>query len=406
MPDGSDRYRILMIAPQPWFQPRGTPFSVLHRIKALTTLGHQVDLATYHVGQDVPMTRLRIFRAAPIPGIRDVKIGPSNAKILLDAALYLRARGLLKKNRYDLLHTHEEAGFFGVGLARRFGLPHLYDMHSSLPQQLTNFRFSRSQSLIALFERLEKRTIQSAGAVITICPELMHYVQDRFPQTTSVLIENVADNSIVFPPDSNQQEQIKKQLGLGREKIILYYGTLEPYQGISLLIASAVQVVASGRTDVRFVVVGGREEQTRLYRQQAHEQGVEKYFSFAGFVAPQCVPSYIDLADMLVSTRMQGTNSPLKIYSYLRSGKPIVATDHVTHTQILTPAVAVLALPTPVDFARAVLWTLDHPDQARQVSMAAGQLAEKNYSYQDYLRKTQWIVEQAVHSARRSQSAL
>jgi hypothetical protein len=30
--------RILMTAPQPFFRPRGTPFSVLHRIRALTKI--------------------------------------------------------------------------------------------------------------------------------------------------------------------------------------------------------------------------------------------------------------------------------------------------------------------------------------------------------------------------------
>ncbi|MBN2357610.1 glycosyltransferase, partial [candidate division KSB1 bacterium] len=111
---------ILMIAPQPWFQPRGTPFSVLHRIKALTLLGHQVDLATYSIGQDVPMEGLRIFRARSIPLIKNVKIGPSAAKIFLDGALYLRARRLLRHQRYNLLHTHEEASFFGHHLAKKY----------------------------------------------------------------------------------------------------------------------------------------------------------------------------------------------------------------------------------------------------------------------------------------------
>ena len=32
--------RILMIAPEPFFEPRGTPFSEYHRIKALLALGH------------------------------------------------------------------------------------------------------------------------------------------------------------------------------------------------------------------------------------------------------------------------------------------------------------------------------------------------------------------------------
>ena len=44
-----------MIAPEPFFEPRGTPFSEFHRIRALTELGHQVDLVTYPFGQDVEM---------------------------------------------------------------------------------------------------------------------------------------------------------------------------------------------------------------------------------------------------------------------------------------------------------------------------------------------------------------
>src|SRR5262245_32326401 len=38
-----DGLRILMIAPEPFFQPRGTPFSEFHRIRALTDLGHEID---------------------------------------------------------------------------------------------------------------------------------------------------------------------------------------------------------------------------------------------------------------------------------------------------------------------------------------------------------------------------
>jgi glycosyltransferase involved in cell wall biosynthesis len=274
-------------------------------------------------------------------------------------------------------------------------------MHSSLPQQLANFKFTRSKSLTSFFEYLEKRTIQSAGAVITICPELQNYVTERFPQTTSVLIENVADNNLVFPADRDYQEAIKNELGLQQEKIVLYYGTLEPYQGISLLIESAVDVLRAYGRPLRFVVVGGQDDQVQAYQRQAQEHGVADHFSFTGFVQPERIPSYIDLADMLVSTRMSGTNSPLKIYSYLRSGKPIVATDHVTHTQILTPQVAVLAAPSPREFAEGIVWVLDHADEAGAMAVAAGRLAERNYSYQDYLRKTQWIVEQAVLNGRR-----
>jgi hypothetical protein len=47
-----------MIAPQPFFRARGTPFSVLHRIRALVLLGHSVDLVTYPFGEPVPLDGL------------------------------------------------------------------------------------------------------------------------------------------------------------------------------------------------------------------------------------------------------------------------------------------------------------------------------------------------------------
>jgi len=100
----------------------------------------------------------------------------------------------------------------------------------------------------------------------------------------------------------------------------------------------------------------------------------------------------------LVSPRLQGTNSPLKIYSYLRSGKPIVATRHITHTQILNDSVSILAEPNPNDFADAILKILDDPDQQKRLVRAALQLAETHYSYEDYLKKTEWIVEHVTRT--------
>src|ERR1700731_4631491 len=83
------RVHILMIAPEPFFEPRGTPFSEFHRIRALTGLGHQVDLVTYPFGRDVSMPGLRVFRSLRPPFMRRVGIGPTLAKLPLDLLLTL-----------------------------------------------------------------------------------------------------------------------------------------------------------------------------------------------------------------------------------------------------------------------------------------------------------------------------
>src|SRR4026208_1836406 len=73
----SDRpVKILMIAPEPFFEPRGTPFSEYHRIRALLELGHTVDLVTYPFGEDVALPGLRVFRALRPPPVRRVGTAP------------------------------------------------------------------------------------------------------------------------------------------------------------------------------------------------------------------------------------------------------------------------------------------------------------------------------------------
>ena len=117
--------KILMLAPQPFLEPRGTPFSVLGRLKALSQLGHKVDLVTYHLGSDVEIPEVKIHRIMKVPFIKSIKVGPSLPKLLLDALVLMKAIRLVIRGNYDLLHTHEEASFFGVILAKLFRLPHL-----------------------------------------------------------------------------------------------------------------------------------------------------------------------------------------------------------------------------------------------------------------------------------------
>ncbi|MDZ7410417.1 MAG: glycosyltransferase family 4 protein [candidate division KSB1 bacterium] len=391
-----------MIAPQPFFQPRGTPFSVLHRLRALSRLGHKIDLVTYHLGQNVAIENVQIRRAAGVKFIKEIAIGPSLHKLLLDVFVYRRALALLRQNRYELLHTHEEAGFMGIRLSRQFGLPHLYDMHSSLPQQLSNFKYSQNPLLVRLFERLEAATINSAQAVITICPELHHYVRERFPDKFNKLIENVADNSDVFGTSVDLQE-LKQRYRLNGETVVLYTGTLEPYQGLDLLLACSARVVKE-QPQTRFLVVGGKPEQVRDNQEKAKQLGVADKFIFTGQRPPEEIPQFMRLAQVLVSPRLEGNNTPLKIYSYLRSGVPIVATNHLTHTQVLNAEVAVLTDCKPEAFASGLLRVLRDRQLGEALGRKARALAEQEYSYAAYLRKTAEVYDY-LQSLPRGQSS-
>lgn len=378
--------KILMIAPQPFFQPRGTPFSVLHRLKALSLLGHQVDLVTYHIGEDIPVENVTIYRTVKIPFIRNIEIGPSFKKIICDIFILIDAIRRLSTGKYDILHVHEEAGFMAIVLSPAFRIPYVYDMHSSLPQQLKNFNRGNIRPIVRAFEWLEKLTLNRAAAIITICTDLQQIVNRVTPKKHSVLIENVADNSIVF--GSGEHIDIKKKYKIpDGKKVILYTGTFENYQGIELLLRAAEHFLKSSHEGV-FVLAGGTPEQIESMNGLTRQLKIEENVILTGTVHPREIEYFYSISDIIVSPRIEGTNSPLKLYSYLRSRKPIVATNLYTHTQVLNENVAVLVPPEPEAFAQGMVKALDDEALKNELVQNAKKLAEEKYSYQDYLNKT------------------
>lgn len=384
--------RILMIAPEPFFQPRGTPFSEYYRIRAFLELGHQVDLVTYPIGADVAMPGLRVFRTASIPGIRTVKIGPSLAKLPLDFMVFIASMQRLLTTNYDLLDCHEEAGLMGVVLSRLFGVPTIYDMHSSLPEQLANFRFSRSRLLRYLFDISERWTIRGSKAVIVICPYLGEVVARVDPERPCFLIEN---SPLAESGESSTDSEVlalRRSLNLEGAPIVLYTGTFEAYQGFDLLFEAFGHVIEH-EPQVRLVLVGGHPEQVQVAKESVQKRGIGNSTIFTGQRPPAEMPRYLALSDVLVSPRSRGKNTPLKIYSYLKSGRPIVATRLLTHTQVLSDDVSVLTEPEPLAFAKGILTLIRDPGRGRRLGENARRLAEDKYSYERYLEKTRHLFD-------------
>ena len=376
-----------MLAPEPFFEPRGTPFSEYHRIKALVELGHQVDLVTYPIGRDVDLPNLRIFRSLRPPFVTKVRIGPSFTKIVLDSLMVFTILRRAWSERYDAIHSHEEMGLVGVWLARWLRIPHLYDMHSSLPQQLSNFKYSKSAALRKAFDWMEDQMVHKSDVVITICQELQDTVTHMGVGDRSLLIENVMGGDVDDPP-SRTPAEVRETWGIAASApLALYTGTFEAYQGVDMLIDAAA-IVAKRRPDARVVVVGGEPAQVEAAKARAASTGADRVMVFTGQQPAREIPGFVQAADLLVSPRIRGTNTPLKIYSYLRSGKPIVATNLLTHTQVLTPQIALLVDPKPEPFAAAILELVDNPDRRTLLSEAARAVADEKYSRESYLRRT------------------
>jgi glycosyltransferase involved in cell wall biosynthesis len=135
------------------------------------------------------------------------------------------------------------------------------------------------------------------------------------------------------------------------------------------------------------VIVGGQPKQVEKYRHMSQKLGVAGVVHFIGQRSLEEMPQYMALADILLSPRSKGTNTPLKLYTYMASGKPILATDMHTHTQVLDASTSLLVSPTPQGLAEGTLELLQNPEQAQELAAHAKKMKEEFYSWDAFLQK-------------------
>ncbi len=374
-----------MIVTQPFFCFRGTSFSVYHRARVMANKGIKVDILTYGSGDDIDIPGIKIIRIPKFSFLGPVKVGPSFKKAFLNIFILLWTIALLIKNRYLFVHAHEESAFFAAYLKKIFGFKFIYDMHSSLPEQLSNFKFTNSKMLINIFKKLEKKSLKEADSVITICPELEKYILPIMPdQRKSHMIENSVFENIRLKSLVDTKCSIFIPPG---KDIILYAGTFEKYQGIDLLISS-FKLVLKKKPNAFLLLIGGSEKQVKHYKRQI-SQNVAVYPR----VPISQISEIVQRATLQVSPRIEGKNTPLKIYEQLANGTALIATNIFSHTQVLTDRVCFLVDPTPEALANGIVEALNNQGICHEKIKNAQALYKEKYSKDVYERKIAIFLE-------------
>lgn len=357
--------RILVVAPEPFYDDRGTPICVRQVVVALRELGHPVDILTWPLGRDFLEAGVRILRSGNPLGIRSAPIGFSWRKVALDLSLAWSLSRILRKNRYAAVHAVEESAFLAVLFARDQDLPVIYDMHSSMAEQLsarTEFRV-----LAPWLDRAERWLLRRASAV-ACSAGLLPRVRRQAPEAIA--------REWRFAPaaplaGNGDLSALRRELGIGeRQRIVLYSGTFEAYQGIDLLLDAAAPVLRD-RDDAVLVLVGVTPAETASARRRIAERLPPDRVRLVERQPRESLASYLHLADVVVSPRVYGGNLPLKVFDYLAAGRPIVATDLPTHRAMLSPDRALLVTPTAQALAAGIIQLLDDPIAAARLGEGA-----------------------------------
>jgi glycosyltransferase involved in cell wall biosynthesis len=350
----------------------------------------EVDVVTYHEGESVELPDVRVHRSREFPGLNDIQPGFSVKKLIADVLLFVKAWKLVVKKDYDLIHAGEEAVFFAMFFRRVYGIPFAYDMDSSIAQQLVE-QLPALEGFSGLFGWLERQAIQSSLINFPVCNALADLCRENGSRKTVTL----HDISQLDDPDDADPERLRREID-PEGPVFLYVGNLESYQGIDLLLES-FRVAKRRESALSLVIIGGSPENIDNYRNKSSKLGIEESTVFLGPRPFEHLGDYLSGADVLVCPRSEGINTPMKIFPYLHSGRPVLATDLRTHNQILTDEEAFLAPADPEGFAEGILELARDPSLRERLGQNGRAFVEENHTFEAHRERLNeaydWIEE-------------
>lgn len=371
---------ILLVAPQPFFQERGTPIAVRLLAQTLAGEGYDVHLLVYHEGEDIAMSGVQLHRSANLSFIKDIRPGMSLKKIVCDIFMLFKMMSLSRKYSFDLVHAVEESVFLAQFLKNFTRTPYLYDMDSCMSEQIID-KYPGLKWLGTTLASFERRAIQKSMGVIAVCRALEDMARGYAPDVPILRLEDIS----MVDEDVMGDESLREKYDVAGV-MLLYVGNLETYQGINLLLEGFEQAQLE-TLDAKLMIIGGNADDIQSATDYSKQLGISDKVVFCGPRPMNLLGFYLSQADILVSPRTQGNNTPMKIYSYLGSGKAVLATRLPTHTQALNDEVACLVEPDASAMGAGIRALCSDADLRRKLGQRGKALADKEYSMSAFKRK-------------------
>lgn len=369
--------KILLLAPQPFFEERGTPIAVDLLARTLAEQGHQIDLLTFPGSQDWQCDNVKLHYVKTWPKISTIKPGFSLKKMYSDFFMFFHVLKRLFSQRYDVVHAVEESAFIALFFKPFFRYRFINDCDSSMVTQLID-KFSVCKTIERPLRFIESIPSRYADAVVPMCDSLADEIRE-YRQGGIFVLKDIDLSTTESLTPTSLDEDVRALFSNADAPLFMYIGNLESYQGIDLLLESMSSLIKAG-TSANLVIIGGSDDDIAKYRAWCEHHQLNNSVKLIGKRPIAGLGYYMAQATFLVSPRTQGTNTPMKIYSYLASNKPVLATRLLTHTQVMTDDVAYLVAPNNNAFAQAMTKMAQQPNDFQAMAKAAAQLIERDHS--------------------------
>jgi glycosyltransferase involved in cell wall biosynthesis len=325
-PEPTRTYKILAVAPTPFFVDRGGHVQIYEQARALQKLGNTLELCTYHIGRDMP--DLKIHRIRKVGWYNKTDAGPAWGKLYLLVLLFFLSWRTVRRFKPDIIHGHGWDGcWIAFALRVLTGTPFVFDMQGSFTGEIVAHGYAKTNSVFfKLLRWIERRTL-NLGDVVTQSEQMVDDAIRDFgvkPERIYHTYDGV-DTEDLHP--GIDPGNLRAELGLPLDKkIVVFLGLLKSYQGVdSLLDAIRILVEQKQYAGAHFLIMGFPDEDK--YLMKAREMGIGDYVTLPGKIDYKRRKYYYALGSVAVAPKLSPTEGDGKIYDYLAMGLPIVAYD-------------------------------------------------------------------------------
>ncbi len=288
----------------------------------------------YEVRKNFKIQKLPCLDFLWLPFFKTFSFGLESWSFAKAAAIY----GFFKKSA--IFYTRDALIVFFLSF---LGKPVFYEIHV-VPQGglwLHGLVWQKSSGIIAISEGIKKELVNSG-----INPNKILVARDAV---------DLAKFQILL-----SKEQARKELKLPvNKKIAVYTGHLYDWKGAGLL-AGAAKILP----DMEIYLVGGTKDDIEKYKlkyQSSLLAGRQGNLKIVGWQPPQRIPLWLKAADVLVLPNSAKEKigaeytSPLKLFEYMASGTPIVASDVPALREVLGTKEAFFFVPDNEESLRQVI---------------------------------------------------
>ncbi len=186
--------------------------------------------------------------------------------------------------------------------------------------------------VVFVIKTAENVAVRCSDGIVSVTPQIVSYLMSNFCDSLKKVevIGNGVDIDKFHPiHDEALLGEQKRKPGIAKEDaVIAFVGNLARWQGVSILVDSAIGLLSEGKK-LKLLVVGDGALKAEVMR-RAVQSEFQKEIIFTGMMEYEDINLFINLSDICVAPFILRRNSvtgvsPIKVFEYMACGKPVVA---------------------------------------------------------------------------------